>query len=108
MLKHLSVCAALIAFAMGPAYAQQEAVLQKVEVAGAAFHILVASPKVQGVKFDLANSPDALLVHLVGGDLALGFDSHEAMMMTVEFLRRPLSSFNVEGTPVALYSVPKD
>ena len=55
MLKHLSICAALIAFAAGAASAQQkEAVLQKMEVPGAAFDIILAMPKSQGATFDLS------------------------------------------------------
>ena len=85
MLKHLSICAALIAFAAGAANAQQkEAILQKLEVPGAAFDIIVAMPKPQGVTFDLSESPDALVVHLIGGELALGFDNAEKMLKALE------------------------
>ena len=49
MLKHLSICAALIAFTAGAANAQQkEAILQKLEVPGAAFDIIVAMPSLKG------------------------------------------------------------
>ena len=107
MLKHLSISAALIAFATAPANAQQEAILQKVEVRGTAFDIAVAIPKAHGVKFDLGKTPEALVVHLIGGELALWFESHEAMLKALEWLRQPVGSFRAEGKPVALYSVPK-
>ena len=58
MLKHVSICAALIAFSVGTASAQQrEAVLQKMEVPGAAFDIILAMPKSQGAIFDLSGVP---------------------------------------------------
>ena len=87
MLKQLSICAALIAFTAGAANAQQkEAILQKLEVPGAAFDIIIAMPKPQGMTFDLSESPDALLVHLIGGELALGFDNAEKMLKALELL----------------------
>jgi hypothetical protein len=69
-----------MAFAMVSANAQQkEAVLQKAEVPGVAFDIILAMPKPQGVTFDLSESPDALLVNLIGGELALALDDAEKM-----------------------------
>ena len=113
MLKHLSICAALIAFSASAANAQQkEAILQKLEVPGGAFEIIVAMPKPQGVTFDLSKSPDALLVHVIGGELALGFENAENMLKALDSLRRPIGTFHVDGPalgsriPVALYLVP--
>jgi hypothetical protein len=113
MLKHLSISAALMAFTMGSANAQQkEAVLQKVEVPGAALDIILAMPKPQGVTFDLSESPDALLVHLIGGELALAFDDAEKMLKALDSLRRPIGAFHVESPdrrsriPIAVYLVP--
>ena len=61
MLKHLSVCAALIAFATGSANAQQrEAVLQRIAVPGG-FDIVLAMPKPGGATYNLGNSPEAPL-----------------------------------------------
>ena len=55
MLKHLAICAALIAFTSNFASAQQrEAMLQKVEVPGAAFDLVVAMPKTPGGVVDLS------------------------------------------------------
>jgi hypothetical protein len=113
MFKHLSICAAAVAFVIGSAHAQQEASLRRVEIPGAAFDIVIASPKPQGVRFDLGRSPDALLLHLIGGKLALEFDSAENMLKALDTLRQPVGSFNAEGRdgrphePVALYIVPK-
>ena len=45
----------------------------------AAFDIILAIPKPKGVPFNLLKSPDALLVHLIGGELALAFDDAEQM-----------------------------
>ena len=114
MLKHLSICAALIALATSPANAQQqEAVLQKLEVPGAPFDIVYAMPKPGGVILNLASSPDALLVHLIGGELALSFDGEEKMLKALDSLQMPVCAFHVDGkvgpsrTPVAVYIVPK-
>ena len=53
MLKQLSICAALIAFTAGAANAQQkEATLQRLEVPGAAFDIIIAMPRPQGMTFE--------------------------------------------------------
>jgi hypothetical protein len=113
MLKQLAICAALIAFAASAANAQQrEAFLQKLEVPGGAFDIIVAMPKPGGVTFDLSESPDAFLVHLIGGELALGFENAEKMLKTFDSLRRPIGAFHVDGPalgsriPIALYLVP--
>lgn len=113
MLKQLSICAALITFAAGAANAQQkEAILQRLEVPGATFDIIIAMPRPQGVTFNLSGSPDALLVHLVGGELALAFDNPEKMLKALDSLRRPIGALHVDGPalgsriPVALYLVP--
>jgi hypothetical protein len=112
MLKQLSICAALMAFAASAANAQQkEAILQKMEVPGATFEIILAMPKPHGVTFDLSESPDALLVHLIGGELALGFDDAQKMLEVFDSLRRPIAAFHVWSPdggriPVALYVLP--
>jgi hypothetical protein len=114
MLKKLSICAALLAFAAGSANAQQyEAALRKVEVPGAGFDIVIATPKSPGtVMHDLSDSPDALIVHLAGGKLALSFDDAEKMVQALESLRRPIGASYVASAdrrspiPVALYLVP--
>jgi hypothetical protein len=114
MIKHLSICVALMSLATGSATAQQkEAVLQRMEVPGAAFDIIVAMPKPQGTVFDLSESPDALVVHLLGGELALGFDDPEKMLKALATLRRPVGALRVQSPdrrfpiPVAVYLVPE-
>ena len=115
MLKHLSVSVALIAFVMNSANAeQQEAALQRIAVPGAGFDIVLAMPKPGGATYNLGKSPDALLVHLIGGELALGFDSAERMMRELDALQLPVCAFHVEGKasrsrkPVSVYIVPRD
>jgi hypothetical protein len=115
MLKHISICAALIAFATGSVNAQQqEAVLQKIAVPGAGFDIILAMPKSPGgVTYNLGNSPEALLVHLIGDEMALGFDGAEKMLKALDALQLPVCAFHVEGKdsksrkPVSVYIVPK-
>src|SRR5262249_36789302 len=90
-----------------------EAVLERMEVPGAAFDIVLAMPKPQGAIFELSQSPDALVMHLVGGELALGFDAEDKMLATLGTLRMPVCAFHVEGkdraarNPVSVYIVPK-
>lgn len=114
MFKQLSICTALIAFATGSANGQQrEAILQKVEVPGAAFDLMLATPKTPAVVIDLSESPDALVIHLVGGELALGFEKAEDMLKASEFLRSPVGAFHIRRdssnarVPAAVYMVPK-
>ena len=123
MLKHLLICAALVALGTGSVNAQyaqhvqpgqQEATLQKVEVPGAGFDIVLAMPKSQtGATFDLGNSPDATIIYLIGGELALSFDGPEKMLQALDSLQLPVGAVHVdskdreEGIPVAVYIVPK-
>jgi len=111
--KRLAICLALMAFAAAPADAQQkEATLKRLDVPGAAFAILLALPKPQGATFEFSESPDALLVHLIGGELALGFDDVESMLKAAGTLRQPLAALRLESSdhglpiPVAVYLVP--
>lgn len=66
MLKHLMVCGALLALGAAPVAAQQqEAVLQRMRVAGADFDIVLAIPKSPlRMLEDLSMSPDALVFRL--------------------------------------------
>jgi len=114
MLKHLSICVALIAFGSSSAGAQQrEAIFQKIEVPGADFDLMLATPKMPAVVIDLSESPDALVIHLVGGELALGFEKAEDMLKATEFLRSPVGAFHIRRdngnarVSAAVYMVPK-
>jgi len=114
MLKHLPICAALIVFGTGCAGAQQrEAELKRIEVPGAAYDLLLATPKVPEVIFDLSKSPDAFVINLVGGALALGRESGEDLLNASDMLRSPIGAFQVRRedgtspTPVAVYMIPK-
>jgi hypothetical protein len=115
MFKYLSICAAFVALAAGPVYAQkQEAVLRHIEVPGTDFNFVVASPKPgAGILQDLGNMPEALVVHLQGGALAVVFDDAGEMIKALDLLQAPAIDFRVEtdrgGTPqpVALYIVSK-
>ena len=110
MLNHLSLCGTLLVLMTGAANAQQrEAVLQKISVQGAAFDLTVATPKTGGAIYDLSESPDALLVHLAGGKLALGFESPDAMLKVLEAVQGAGCAFvdSKLHTPVAVYVVPK-
>jgi hypothetical protein len=115
MLKHLMICAALLAIGTVPIAAQQqEAVLQRMEVAGAEFDIVLAAPRSPPRPiYDLSESPEALIVHLVGGQLVLAFDDAGKMLRAVESLGSPVAASHVVSkdgksrAPFAVYVVPK-
>jgi len=121
MLKRLSICVALVtscagfvAIAMESASAQQqEAVLQAIEVPGAAFDLIIAMPKVHAATIDLAMSPEALVVHLMGDRLALAFVDGAEMLKTLDSLRHPVGTFDVQDRngnsqiPLAVYVAPR-
>jgi hypothetical protein len=116
MFKHLFIAAVLIAVAGGAAEAQhREATLQKVDLPGASYDIVVATAKPGGWAFNPLNH-DAYL----GGIVHLG-DSL-VHLLTEDFLKT-FSSFSVlphpactfqsatkngaQPTPVVIYLVPK-
>ena len=109
MLKSLSVFAALVALGVGQVHAQkQEAVLQLVEVPGAGFDFVLASPKPgAGALPDLGNAPDALVIHLHGGELAVAFEDAYEMLKAIDALRSPVWAHSVGQRPIALYMVPR-
>ena len=114
MLNYFAIFAALLALASNPAKAQQqEAVLQRVEVPDAGFDIIMARPSASGTIINLARSPEALVIYLIGGELALSFDSEEKMLKALDSLQLPVCAFQVERAggpsrePVAVYLVPK-
>ena len=114
MFRQLSICAALIVLGIGSACAQQrEAVLQRIHVPGASFDLMLATPKTPAVIFDFSESPDANVMHLVGGLLALGFESAESMMKASDSLRTAVGVFHLRDDesnariPIAVYKIPK-
>lgn len=115
MLKQLTICAALLGLATAPVAAQQvEAVLQRMQVKGADFDIVLAMPKSPPQRLDsLDMSPDALVMHLAGGELVVAFEDAREMLKAAETLRSSDSSShwvrNVgeRRTPLAVYVVPK-
>src|SRR5437764_7073989 len=109
MLRQLAISGALLVGVILPADAQQrEATLRRIEIPGAPFDLLIAAPKPAGVIYDLAEAPDALLLHLAGGELAIGFERADAMLETLELVQRPLYSFGGQGrTAITIYTVPK-
>lgn len=114
MLKHLLICASLIASATSTVSAQQqEAALEKLEVPGASFDIMLAKPKLGGAVMNFGNAPDALVIRLIGDELAVSFDSVEKMIEALDTLQLPVCAFHVESNdrrrqaPIAVYIVPK-
>lgn len=115
MLKYLSICAALVALGVTPAYAQErEAALQRVQVPGMGFDIVLATPHPEGGAVpNLANTPETLVMHLHGGKLALVFDDPWELVKAYDSLRTPVGAFEASirngnaPEPIALYIVPK-
>jgi len=114
MLKFLPICIGLIAVGAGPADAQErEAFLQKIEVPGEVFDIVLAKPKSPATVIDIGMSPEALVMHLIGGELALSFDSADKMLTALDSLQLPACAFDVQSKyseprkPTAVYIVPK-
>ena len=113
MLKHVTILGVLIALGTAPVAAQQqEAVLQRMRVAGADFDVVLAIPKSPPRMLgDLSMSPDALLMHLTGGQLVVAFEDPHEMLKVAESLRSSVSSFHCVTkdskacTPLALYVV---
>ena len=112
MLKYISFCAAFALLGTGAVNAQQqEAALQTVELPGTGLAIVLAMPKSPAATINLAMSPDALVVGLIGGKLALAFDSQNDMLNAWDALRRPGCAFQSQANdgnvqPVAVYVVP--
>jgi hypothetical protein len=113
MLKHISICATLALLGTSPLCAQeQEAALQEVELPGAGFNIVLATPKSPAATIDLGETPDALILHLNGGELALGFEDGRKMLEARDFLQHPGCAFRASedggsAKPVSVYVVPK-
>jgi hypothetical protein len=59
--------------------------------------------------YDLGETPDALVIHLVGGELWVAFEDAAKMLDAMERLRRPLGTFYIRDreNPVAVYIIPK-
>jgi hypothetical protein len=111
MLKCLAMCCALVLGAGASSAHEREAILQKIEVPGANFEMLVATAKPGGAVYDLDEPPDALVIHLIGAKLWIGFDNAAKMLETIDILRRPLGSFHVErneADPIAVYLITKN
>ena len=113
MFKPISICVALTMLGATSLHAQRlEANLQRVEVPGAEFAILLATPKSPAVIINLGQSPEALVVPLVGNALTLTFEDGAEMLAALEYLRHPGYSFQApsrDGNPsqaAALYIVP--
>ena len=115
MLKHVTILGALLALGAAPVAAQQqEAVPQRMRVAGADFDVVLAIPKSPPRMLDdLSMSPDALVMHLTGGQLVVTFENPGEMVKVAESLRSSVSSFHCvtkdskSCTPLALYVVPR-
>jgi len=72
--------------------------------------MIVATPKSANAPiYDLGESPDALIIHLTGGELWIGYDDAATMLEGIEMLHHPIGAFHVgdQNNPVAVYIIPK-
>jgi hypothetical protein len=114
MFKYFSICAAFLVLGTSSLHAQEmrEAVLEKVALPGAGFDILVAVPKSPPATIHV--SPEGAIIPLVGGELALGFESWEEFVRAFDQLRSPVGALYFKRTsgglplPAAIYVVPAD
>src|SRR5262245_30173527 len=98
----------------GAAQAQQrEAVLQRVEVAKADFHVVIATAKPGSPMVDFREDPDPNVVYLPAGDLVFAYTGGREDREEEAILASPVCTFNVERrgsiprTAVVIYAVPK-
>ena len=112
MFKTISICTALVVLGTGVVNAQQQqATLQSVGLPGTGLDIIVATPKSPATTLDLAMSPDALVINLFDGKLALALNSENEMLNAWDVLRRPGCAFQSQGKdgtvqPISVYVVP--
>ena len=72
MLKHLSIFTVLSALSASPVAAYEQEASCRDRVPGAVFDLVLATLKFPArVVYDLSESPDALIVHLIGDQLVL-------------------------------------
>lgn len=92
---------------------QREAVLQRVEIAGAGFDIVIATAKPGGATADYRAQPDPYLVYLGNGDLVYAYTGDRQDPAGDAIFRPPACTFRVEHsesntrTPIVIYVIPK-
>lgn len=92
---------------------QREAVLQRIEIAGAAFDIVIAAPKPGSASADYRATPDPNLVYLGDGSLVFAYTGGGQDPAGDAIFRPPACTFDVERreastrTPVVIYVIPK-
>ena len=112
MLKHISIYLTLVVLGTSSVWAQQhEALLRQVELPGAGLDIVVATPKSPAAIMDV-NTPDALIMPLIGGELALAFEDGSKMLEAIDFLQHPGCAFRASddervATPISVYVIPQ-
>ena len=111
MLKHLSICAALIAFDAGAAGAQQAndtVIMHKLDVPGVDFHIVVSMTKPQARIMRHGGEIATWAIYPIGGELVHA-RSHEIEKLFNNF---PIHAFQVDRSgdgsreAVAVYLIP--
>src|SRR5262249_55941171 len=91
---------------------QQDTPLECSELPQAGFDLVVATRKSRAPSIDLDASPDALVLPLAGGRLALSFEDAGKMIAMIDTLQRPGCSFQtarhdgLPAEPVSVYVVP--
>ena len=111
MLKHLAICAALIAFGAGTAAAQQaneDIVMHRLDVPGADFHIVVSMTRSQARTMRRSGETASWTVYPIGGELAYARSDEIEKL----FNNHPIHAFQVDRSgagsrqAVAVYLIP--
>lgn len=111
MFKHLSICAALIAFGAGATEAQQanqDIVMHKLDVPGADFHIVISMTKSQARTARRGGETASWTIYPIGGELAYARSGEIEKL----FDNHPIHAFQVDRSgaglrqAVAVYLIP--
>ena len=111
----LAIAAAVLSLGASRLHAQQqEATLQKVEIPGIGFDLVVAIAKPSGAQANFRGMPDPLVVYAANGKLVFAIDDKaEAMLKDINVLNAPACTFQTaskggrSSTPVSVYVIPK-
>lgn len=112
MLRHLLIRTALVAFGTTSAQSGEwQTALQQLDVPGAWSDGVITKPRSATATFRRDQSPEAPVLHLVGGAPALPSEGADAGPKNTDTSQRPVCALDVEGSrapePRVLCFLPK-
>jgi hypothetical protein len=95
----VAIFVGLVAVGAGSAHAQQQAaMLQKLEVTGAGFDIVVATAKRSDAGDNVLADAESLVVSAAGGELAFAVDEDmQKMLKQIRISQYPIAVFHVDS-----------